>query len=204
MRPSLLISAFAALAALPAAAQNNPPAQPNPRIAGTIATVDANGFTVRGDNGMNYSIALDARSRVVADSKLDVNGIKPGDHFASDLTKAGDGWRSIVGHTQNEAFGNNALWFRPVAGKPGTMRILGIVENVTPGHEGARVKVKYDSGELEFEVPSTALLYHVSFGGPSLLKPNLTVNAAYEEKPDGTLVGRFVTVEKDGQKPIAD
>jgi len=204
MRKSFAAGSLLLLIAAAAQAQNNPPQQPNPRIVGTIQQVSADGFTVKGDDGQTYTIGLDARSRVVADSKLDVNGIKPGDHFASDLTKAGEDWRSTVGHTQNEAFGNNALWFRPIAGKPGAMRILGIVEQVTPGRDGARVKVKYDMGDLEFEVPSTVVLYHVSFDGPSLLKPNLAVNAAYEKTPDGVLLGRFVTVEKDGQKPIAD
>jgi hypothetical protein len=201
MRRSLFIACGLALIAASATAQNNPP---NPRVYGTIEQVSDKSFTVRGEDGKTYTIALDSRSRVVADSKLTVTGIKPGDHFASDLVKDGDGWRSTVGHTQDEEFGNGALWFRPIAGKPGAMRILGIVESVTPDAGGARVKVKYDMGELEFQVPSAITLFHVAFDGPVLLKPNLAVNAVYEKAPDGTMTGRFVTVEKDGQKPIQD
>ena len=197
----ILAGAAIALIATAAAAQNNPP---NPRIYGTILAVNTNEFMVQGEDGKVYTIALDKGSRVVADSKLTADGIKPGDHFASDLEKAGDGWRSTVGHTQDEPFGNNALWFRPIQGKPGMMRILGIVESVTPDAGGARVKVKYDMGELEFQVPSDITLFHVSFDGPSLLKPNAAVNAVYDEAPDGTKTGRFVTVEKNGDKPIRD
>jgi hypothetical protein len=201
MRAFAFAASAAALIAAPAWAQNTPP---NPRVYGMIETVSAKEFTVADQNGKIYTIALDAHSRVVADSKLTVEGIKPGDHFAADLVKDGSGWRAVIGHTQSEDFANNVLWFRPVTGKPGERRILGIVESVTPEENGARVKVRYDMGELEFKVPSNATLFHVSFDGSVLLKPNVAVNAVYKKAPDGTMTGRFVTVEKNGQKPVLD
>lgn len=69
--------------------------------------------------------------------------------------------------------------------------------------DGARVKEKYDMGELEFDVPSNITLYRVSFDGPAILKPDMAVNAAYDKAPDGTITGRFITGEKYGVKPIA-
>jgi hypothetical protein len=202
---SIILAATAVLVAYPAWAQNAQPVQPNPRIIGTIEQAGQNSFSVRDQTGKIVTVNLDQRSRVVSNTRLTPEGIHPGDHFASDVTKGADGkWHSIVGHTQPEPFGNNALWFHPIGGHPGAMRILGIVETVekTPG--GTIVKAKYDMGELEFDVPSNITLYHVSFDGPAILKPNMAVNAAIEKTPDGTITGRFITVEKDGVKPIAE
>ena len=202
---NLSIAAAAALLAFPTLAQNAPPVQPNPRIIGVIQQATDHNFTVRTDDGKTVTVNLDQRSRVVSNTRLAADGIDPGDHFASDVMKGADGkWHSTVGHTQPEPFGNNALWFHPIAGHPGAMRILGIVETVQKTPEGAHVKVKYDMGELEFEVPSNITLYHVSFDGPAILKPNMAVNAAYEKSGDGAITGRFITVEKDGAKPIAE
>lgn len=200
-----LVAGFAGLMlALPASAQNAQP-QPNRRIAGAIESVSAQSFTVKSDDGMTYTVNLDARSRVVSNTRLAAEGIYPGDHFASDLMKGADGkWHSTIGHTQPEPFGNNALWFHPIPGHPGAMRILGVVETVEKTQEGAHVKVKYDMGELEFEVPSTITLYRVEFDGPAILKPKMAVNAAYDKAPDGTITGRFITVEKNGVKPITE
>jgi hypothetical protein len=170
-----------------------------------IEQAGPNSFTVRDRNGKIISVNLDQRSRVVSNTRLTPDGIHPGDHFASDVMKGADGkWHSIVGHTQPEPFGNDALWFHPIAGHPGAMRILGIVETVQKTSGGAHVKAKYDMGELEFDVPSNITLYHVSFDGPAILKPDMAVNAAYDQAPDGTITGRFITVEKDGVKPIAE
>jgi hypothetical protein len=206
MRSQTFAAGFAGLMlALPASAQNAAPPQPNPRIVGSIEQVSAQSFTVKGDDGKTYTVNLDARSRVVSNTKLTADGIHPGDHFASDLAKGADGkWHTTIGHTQPEPFGNNALWFRPIPEKQGAMRVLGIVETVAKTPEGAHVKVKYDMGELEFEVPSSVTLYHVEFDGPSILKPKMAVNAAVDRAPDGAITGRFITVEKNGVKPITD
>jgi hypothetical protein len=204
MRNGCLAGAVALLS-FPALAQNAPPVQPNPRIVGVVEQVTDHNFTVRADDGKTVTVNLDQRSRVVSNTRLNADGIHPGDHFASDVMKGPDGkWHSTVGHTQPEPFGNNALWFHPIAGHPGAMRILGIVETVQKTPEGAHVKVKYDMGDLEFEVPSNITLYHVSFDGPSILKPGLAVNAAVDKSADGAIAGRFITVEKNGTKPIAE
>lgn len=197
--------AVALLAGFPAMAQNVQPVQPNPRITGTIERAGPDSFSVRTENGNTVTVLLDQRSRVVSNTRLTPDGIHPGDHLASDVTKGADGkWHALVGHTQPEPFGNNALWFHPIAGQPGAMRILGVVETVQAGPGAAHVKVRYDMGELEFEVPANITLYHVTFDGPAILKPDLAVNAAVEKTADGKVIGRFITVEKDGIKPIAD
>jgi len=202
---SWMLACAAVVTASAAVAQNAQPVQPNPRIVGIIEQTAPASFTVRDEAGKLVTINLDQRSRIVSNTRLTADGIQSGDHFASDVMKGADGkWRSTVGHTQPEPFGNNALWFHPVAGKPGAMRILGIVEAVQKTAEGAHVKVKYDMGELELEVPAGITLYHVSFDGPAILKPNASVNAACDRAPDGKLTGRFITVEKDGVKPIAE
>lgn len=202
---STILAGAAVLIAFPAWAQNAQSVQPNPRIVGTIEQAGPNSFTVHDRDGKTITVNLDQRSRVVSNTRLTPDGIHPGDHFASDVMKGADGkWHSTVGHTQPEPFGNNALWFHPIAGRPGAMRILGIVELVQKTSDGAHIKAKYDMGELEFDVPSNITLYHVSFDGRTILKPDMAVNAAYNKAPDGTITGRFITVEKDGVKPIAE
>lgn len=198
MRLSLVLAGFALLAS-PALAQNAPPA----RIRGTIQQVMDHQFMVKAQDGHSYTIVVGPKSRVVADNPQTVNGIQPGMHLATDLVKGPDGhYRATVGHTQPKPFGNNALWFHPIAGKPGAMRLLGIVKSVMPTKDGAMVTVSYDKGDMDIEIPSSILLYDVSFDGPGLLKPNLAVTVSYDRAADGTLTGRFVTVEKNGFKPV--
>ena len=204
MRIMILLTGIAALGLTPVLAQNAPQ-PPNPRIVGSIEQVSGQSFTVKRDDGKTVTVNLGPQSRVVSNTKLTVDGIKPGDHFATDLAKDADGkWRAVIGHTQPEPFGNNALWFHPIQGRPGAMRLLAVVEIVTKVPEGALVKEKYDQGEMEIFVPSDITLYRVSFDGPTILKPKMAVNAAYDKSPDGKIMGRFITVEKDGMKPVTD
>jgi hypothetical protein len=70
--------------------------------------------------------------------------------------------------------------------------------------EGVRVRAKYDMGEIDVFVPANITLYRVSFDGPSLLKRGMAVILTYDKTMGPRYTGRFITVEKDGQKPIAD
>jgi hypothetical protein len=204
VRTAILLTGIATLGCAPIFAQTAPQ-PPNPRIVGTIEQVSPQSFTVKADDGKTVTVNLGPQSRVVSNTKLTADGIKPGDHFATDLVKAADGtWRAIIGHTQPEPFGNNALWFHPIQERPGAMRLLAIVLSVTKVSDGALVREKFDQGEMEIFVPADVTLYRVSFDGPSILKPKMAVNAAFDNAPDGTIMGRFITVEKDGMKPVTD
>jgi hypothetical protein len=199
----ILPIAIAALLATSAVWAQNAP-QRN-RLTGTIAAVQAESFTVKAEDGKTYTVALTPASRIVADEPQSIDGIILGSYIATDLVKDDKGrWRATIGHTQPEPFGNNALWFRPIPGKPDAMRLLGIVKDMMPGGTGMLLLVAYDKGDMTIEIPATITLYNVRFDGPGLLKPGLAVDLSYDRAADGTLAGRFVTVERDGFKPVAD
>ena len=205
MRSTAIFLGASVLFASAGLAQNAPlPA----RIAGTIQQVNPQSFTVKTADGNVYTVAIGPMTRLVADVPIKVTEIKVGEYIATDVTKGADGkWRSKVGHTQDQPFGGGPqgpLRLRPTPNQPDAARILGIVESVTPAAGGAVVTAKIDDGEVEAFVPSNITFYHVAFDGPALLKPGLAVDAPCDKAADGTLVGRFVTVEKNGFKPVDD
>ena len=199
---NVLLAGIAALIAVPALAQDEAPAR-LPRLIGTIEQAGPQGFTVRQDSGEVVTVKLDQGSRVVSNTPLTPDQIRTGDHISSDLMKGPDGaWHSTVGHTLSQPFTNNALWLHPLAGRPGAMRILGLVDAVQKTPQGAHLKIKYDRGERGVDVPSGITLYHLNFDGRAILKPMMAVSAITAKAPDGTITGRFITVEKNGVKPI--
>jgi len=194
------------LIASAAVAQN---AQPPARIVGTIERVHAQDFTVKAKDGKVWTVTIGPNTRLVADVPIKVTGLTVGDFVATDVTKGADGkWTAKVGHTQppDQPFGGRpgALRLRPTPNQPDSARILGKVASITPAPGGAILEAKVDGGVVEAFLPSSITFYHVAFDGPSLLKPGLAVDAPYDKGADGALVGRFVTVEKDGFKPVDD
>ena len=199
---NILLAGIAALIAVPALAQDGAPAR-LPRLIGAIEQVGPQSITVRRDSGEVVTVKLDQGSRVVSNTPLTPDQIRPGDHISSDLTKTSDGaWHSMVGHTLSQPFTNDALWLHPIAGRPGVMRVLGLVDAVQKTPQGAHLKIKYDMGELDVDVPSCITLYHLNFDGRAILKPGMAVSAITANAPDGTITGRFITVENNGVKPI--
>jgi hypothetical protein len=200
---NVLLAGIAALIAVPALAQDEVRAR-IPRLTGTIEQVGPQSFTVREDSGEVVTVKLDQGSRVVSNTPLTPDQIRAGDHISSDLMKGPDGaWHSTVGHTLSQPFTNDALWLRPLGGgRPGAMRILGLVEAVQKTPQGAHLKIKYDMGILDVDAPSGITLYHLNFDGRAILKPMMAVSAITAKAPDGTITGRFITVEKNGVKPI--
>lgn len=198
----VLVVGIAALIAVPALAQDGAPAR-LPRLIGTIEQVGPQSFTVRKDGGEVLTVSLDQGSRVVSNTPLTPDQIRTGDHISSDLMKGPDGvWHSMVGHTLSQTFTNDVLWLHPIAGRPGVMRVLGLVDAVQKTPQGAHLKIKYDMGELDVDVPSGITLYHLNFDGRAILKSGMAISAITAKAPDGTITARFITVEKDGVKPI--
>jgi hypothetical protein len=70
--------------------------------------------------------------------------------------------------------------------------------------DGVRVRTNYDMGEIDIFVPANITLYRVSFERPSLLKRGMAVTLTYDKTMGPRYTGRFITVEKDGRKPISD
>ena len=198
------VALFSATAAL--AADDGLPV----RIAGTIQQVTPANFTVKMMDGKIYTVTLGPQSRVVADIPIQPDQIKVGDYIAADAKKGEDGvWRAFVGHTQQMPFGGAQPGapgrMRPQANNPNQARLLSVVDSITPNQGGVLVRAKIDGGSMaEVYVPFGITLYNAELDGPALLKPGMAVDVPYDKAPNGDLIGRFITVEKDGHKPVDD
>src|ERR1700730_11742231 len=88
---SLLTVAVVGVVALPALAQNPPPANPPVRLRGTIDKLDGHTLTVKSRDGQSVTVNLADNVAVVYLVKKTMADIKTGDYLASTGIKGTDG-----------------------------------------------------------------------------------------------------------------
>lgn len=193
---------FAAVLALPAAAQNQPEGTPT-RIRGTVEKLDGQSLTVKSRDGQSLVIALAPNFTVRGVVAKTVADIKPGDFVASTSVKGPDGkLRAIEVHILPDSL-------RGVAREgqfPWDLIPEGIMTNATAAEitstpQGQVIKVTYKDGEAEVTIPPGIPIVGYVPGDPGLLKAGAAVFITALKKPDGTLTASSVTAEKDGVKP---
>jgi hypothetical protein len=145
---------FAAVLALPAAAQNQPEGTPT-RIRGTVEKLDGQSLTVKSRDGQSLVIALAPNFTVRGVVAKTVADIKPGDFVASTSVKGPDGkLRAIEIHILPDSL-------RGVVREgqyPWDLVPEGIMTNataaeITSAPQGQVIKVTYKDGEAEVTIP---------------------------------------------------
>jgi hypothetical protein len=199
---SLLAVAVVGVVALPALAQNPPPANPPVRLRGTIDKLDGHTLTVKSRDGQSVTVNLADNVAVVYLVKKTMADIKTGDYLASTGIKGTDGKiHAVEVRIFPEALRGTAEGQFPWDLQPDSIMTNATAGAITQLPTGNLVKVTYKGTESEYIIDPTTPIFTYEQGDMSLLVPGKAVFIVAPKKDDGTLTAARVTVEKDGIKP---
>ena len=188
--------------AQPALAQSSGDAE-RARVAGTVGKLDGDRLTVNVADGRTQTVMLPADAKIYGVEKRRLSDIKPGDFVASGGVRGTDGQIHAV---ELRIFPESMRGIGE-GQRPWDVRPEGVMTNATVGTvsqmtNGGIVHVSYKGGESEYIVgPGVPVLAYV-WADRTLLKTGATVVTIAVKQPDGTLLTRRVTAEKDGMKPL--
>lgn len=202
MRPlSLFMVALAGLVALPALAQNPPPAGTPTRIRGTVEKLDGNTLAVKAKDGQSVSVALADTVVVQYLVKKSLADIKTGDFLASTGVKGTDGKiHAIEVRIFPKATPDGGRQFAWDLGQDSVMTNA-TVGTVTQTPNGPLVHVSFTGGESEYTIGPDVPILAGADGDKSLLKPGAAVFVIAQKQEDGKITSGRIYVEKDGIKP---
>jgi hypothetical protein len=201
---SLFVVAFAGLVALPALAQNQPPAAGSPpppvRMRGTIDKLDGNVVTIKTKDGQAQAITVADKS-VQYLAKKSLSDIKAGDFLASTGMKGTDGkLHAVEVRIFPKAAPDGGRQFAWDLG-PESVMTNATVGTVTQTPNGPLVHVTFTGGESEYTIGPDVPILTAADGDNSLLKPGKAVFVIAKKGDDGKLTTLRIYVEKDGIKP---
>lgn len=200
-RKLILVTALAALAVVPALAQN-PPATTPVRVRGAVEKLDGNALTVKARDGQSLTIKLADNFTVSALVKKTVADIKNNDYIASTGIKGTDGkLHCIELRVFPEAQRGVAEGQFPWDSQPEATMTNATVTGIVEATGGQTVKVNYKGTESDFVAGAECQVFGYVSGDAGLLKPGAAVFMVAQKKEDGTLTAARVTAEKDGVKP---
>lgn len=198
---ALLLVAIGPMITLPAIAQT-PDAAERARVAGTVEKLDGDRLTVNVADGPTQTVMLSADATIYGVEKRRLNDIKPGDFVASGGVRGTDGRI----HAVELRIFPESLRGVGEGQRPWDVRPEGVMTNATVGTvsqmtNGGIVHVTYKGGESEYVVGSDVPVLAYVLADRTLLKTGAAVVTIAMKQPDGSLVTKRVTVEKDGVKP---
>ena len=202
MRPlSLIIVALAGLVALPALAQNPPPAGSPTRIRGTVDKLDGNTLAVKTKDGQSMSVALADNVVIQYLVKKSLADIKTGDFLASAGMKGTDGKiHAVEVRIFPKATPDGGRQFAWDLGQDSVMTNA-TVGTVTQTPNGPLVHVSFTGGESEYTIGPDVPILAGADGDKTLLKPGAAVFVIAQKQEDGKITSGRIYVEKDGIKP---
>jgi hypothetical protein len=193
--------ALAGLVALPALAQNPPPAGTPTRIRGTVEKLDGNTLAVKAKDGQSVSVALADTVVVQYLVKKSLADIKTGDFLASTGVKGTDGKiHAIEVRIFPKATPDGGRQFAWDLGQDSVMTNA-TVGTVTQTPNGPLVHVSFTGGESEYTIGPDVPILAGADGDKSLLKPGAAVFVIAQKQEDGKITSGRIYVEKDGIKP---
>lgn len=190
-----LIVALAALAALPAAAQQ---AQ---MVRGTVSQIQPDRITVTSKGGKPVVVDLSKDWRVSVTKPIGVADIKPGSFIGTAEMPVSDGvGRSLEVHVfpPGVKMGEgHYAWDK----KKGSMMTNGTVGNITVSKNGRELEVAYPGGQRKVVIPRNVPIVQISGGDRSLLKRGSAVFIVAAPKAGGGLITNSVAIGQSGSRP---
>jgi hypothetical protein len=195
---AIVATALVALLIQPAVAQEGTPT----RIRGTVEKLDGQTLVVRSRENQQLTITLADDLSVSAVEKVDLADIKPGDYIGSAAVKGTDGKL----HAQEvlvfpEAARGSGEGHRPWDLTPDSTMTNATVAEVVDVAKGRLLRLKYQGGETEIEVPMEAPVVTLAPGDRSLLQPGTAVFIPATKNADGSLAASRIVAGKDGVQP---
>jgi hypothetical protein len=210
-RPLVIVAAVAA-SCLSAIAQ--PPPAPS-KVRGTVEAVDGDMLSVKSRDGEDFKLHVAGDTRVVGLIKISLTDIKVGSFIGTTTVPGPEGGQNAVEvHVFPENMRGTAEGQNPMGPDPArsmtnaTVTAIetrsmtnATVSSVKNGPQGGILKLKYEGGEAEIEVGPDVPVIALVPADASLLKPGAAV-IVFAFKTDKGQVARFMSVEKDGFKPV--
>ena len=195
---AIVATALVILLIQPAVAQEGTPT----RIRGTVEKLDGQTLVVKSRENQQLTITLADDLSVSAVEKAELADIKPGDYIGAAAVKGTDGKL----HAQEvlvfpEAARGSGEGHRPWDLTPDSTMTNATVAEVVDVAKGRLLKLKYEGGENEIEVPMEAPIVTLAPGDRSLLQPGTVVFIPATKNADGTLAASRIVAGKDGVQP---
>ena len=195
---AIVATALVILLIQPAVAQEGTPT----RIRGTVEKLDGQTLVVKSRENQQLTIMLADDLSVSAVEKAELADIKPGDYIGAAAVKGTDGKL----HAQEvlvfpEAARGSGEGHRPWDLTPDSTMTNATVAEVVDVAKGRLLKLKYEGGENEIEVPMEAPIVTLAPGDRSLLQPGTVVFIPATKNADGTLAASRIVAGKDGVQP---
>lgn len=202
MRPtSLLVSALAAVIAIPAFAQA-PDGTPT-RIRGKVEKLDGQTLMIKSRDGQDVHVNLAADAVVLAVKKVKLSEVKQGDFVGAAAVPGKDGKlhaEEVLVFPEAARGTNEGHYPWDLKGGDETMTNATVAE-VASVSKSRAFTLKYKGGEQELLVGRKVPVVTFAPDDKALLKKGATVFVPALKKPDGTIVANRVIAEKDHVKP---
>jgi hypothetical protein len=167
-------------------------AQPEARVRGTVAGVDANTLSVRTAGGENVPIRLADRTVIVYAQPITLGEIKPGDFLAVTSTKRADG--TLTASEVRRFPKPLSPGHRPFDGRSDQTMTNATVSAMVQSAGGRELTLTYDGGTQKIVVPESAPISTVVPGERSQLVPGAAVNLTAAPGADGALTAVRIQV----------
>jgi hypothetical protein len=176
-------------------------APPAPTFArGSIAAIDADSLTIKGENGTTTKYAFGNQSTVTVLKPVSIDAIQAGSFIGTAEMPQKDGTgRSLEVHVfppGQKAGEGHYPWDK----KPGSMMTNGTVGKVTTTAKGRELEVSYPNGERKVVVPKNVPIVQFTSGTRADLKPNIPAFVVVIQTPNGPAAVN-VAIGENGAKP---
>lgn len=173
-----------------------------PPLSGQVVRADAHSLVVHAGDGRDVTVTLPEDLRVGALENRALADIRPGDFVGSAAMRGADGrLHAQEVHIFPEAMRGTGEGHRPMA-LPGQSMTNAVVAEVAGVADGAALRLKYQGGEQEIDVPPGTRIVALIPGDRSLLVPGAAVLVFFGPADAAGPVARYIQAERDGVKPL--
>jgi hypothetical protein len=199
MKARLLAAGLAAcMLTMTAWAQTAPPS----RIRGTVASLDGQILTVTTREGAPASISLPETLNVVSVKQVPLSGIAPGTFIGTAAQPGPNGTlQALEVLVFPEAMRGTGEGHYDWDLAPGTTMTNANVAAAVESTSGRELTLSYKGGQVTVVVPPDVPIVTPVPAARSDIKAGAKVFVVATKNDDGTMMARFVAVEKDGVAP---
>ena len=190
------------VAAVPAIALAQAPANPPVRIRGTIEKLDGQNLTIKDRSGQSVKVTLADKFMVVGIFKGSLSDIANGKFIGTTTVGERDG--ALVAqevHIFPESMRGTGEGHYGWDLRPNSMMTNANVANVVNMADDRVMTVQYKGGEKKILVTKDTVVVGYAPIGKSEIKPGAPVFVVSQKQPDGSLTAARVNIGMNGQVP---
>lgn len=201
---AVAVSLFLALPALAAEEAAAPP-KVDPPVMGSIVKVKADKLTIKTLEGTDVSFALPADVRVSQTKQVTLADVKEGQFIGTTAVLGDDGKLTAQEiHIFAEEMRGVGEGHYPWGEEANTTMTNGNIEKLKGTKTGQKLKVSYQGGEKEIQVPADIPVTLIEPASADLLKPGAVVNVFAAKGADGTSTAMGIGIVQPAPAPATN